>query len=204
MKLYLRSRVELVINYRLASQRLNAKNAALMPFDKFVDAETLNQERRKAITKSIRTISVDELKKLAEEVFHDIDEPWRHTFFRSIAENPGGTFHHAATSEGVVFLYYRAEDKGLWFSARRWQGANERKRTTDDEGSSRRRPFDGLTSYIRVAGIGLIAVKTVDHVSDGCEAVYASRFAVDAFLAQSVAHRGTRFDRLKSGSPLRC
>jgi hypothetical protein len=86
-----------------------------MPFEKFEDAETLNQERRKAITKSIRTISVDELKKLAGEVFHDTDEPWRDTFFRLIAENPGGTFHHAVTSAGVVFLYYRAEDKGLWF-----------------------------------------------------------------------------------------
>jgi hypothetical protein len=86
-----------------------------MPFEKFVDVDTLNNERRKAIAKSIRTISADELKKLAEEVFHDIDEPWRDTFFRLIAENPGGTFHQAVTSEDVVFLYYRAEDKGLWF-----------------------------------------------------------------------------------------
>jgi hypothetical protein len=86
-----------------------------MPFEKFVDVDTLNNERRKAIAKSIRTISADELKKLAEEVFHDTDEPWRDTFFRLIAENPGGTFHHAVTSEGVVFLYYRDEDKGLWF-----------------------------------------------------------------------------------------
>jgi len=80
-----------------------------MPFDKFVDAETLNKERRQAIAKSIRTISVEELKKLAEEIFHDTDEPWRHTFSRLVAENPGGTFYHAVTSEGVVFLYYRDE-----------------------------------------------------------------------------------------------
>ncbi len=86
-----------------------------MPFDKFVDIETTNKERRKAIAKSIRVISIEELKKLAEEIFHDTDEPWRHTFFRLIAENPGGTFYHAVTSEGVVFLYYRDEDKGLWF-----------------------------------------------------------------------------------------
>ena len=79
-----------------------------MPFDKFVDAETLNKERRQAIAKSIRTISED-LKKFGEEIFHDTDEPWRHTFFRLIAENLGGTFYHAVTSEGVVFLYYRDE-----------------------------------------------------------------------------------------------
>jgi hypothetical protein len=86
-----------------------------MPFEKFEDAEAIDNERRKAIAKSIRTISCEELRKLAEEVFHDTDEPWRDTFFRLIAENPGGTFHHAVTSEGVVLLYYRAEDKGLWF-----------------------------------------------------------------------------------------
>ena len=39
-----------------------------MPFDKFVDIETINKERRKAITKSIRIISVEELKKLGEEI----------------------------------------------------------------------------------------------------------------------------------------
>ena len=93
-----------------------------MPFDKFVDIETTNKERRKAIAKSIRVISIEELKKLAEEIFHDTDEPWRHTFFRLIAENPGGTFHHAVTSEGAVFLYYGAEDKGLWFLPGRGKG----------------------------------------------------------------------------------
>jgi len=34
-----------------------------MPFDKFVDIETTNKERRKAIAKSIRVISIEELKK---------------------------------------------------------------------------------------------------------------------------------------------
>jgi hypothetical protein len=85
-----------------------------MPFEK-LDFEHLDEERRKAIAKSIRTISVEELKKLAEEIFHDTDEPWRDTFFRLIAENPPPTFHHSMTSDGVVFLYCHAEDKGLWF-----------------------------------------------------------------------------------------
>jgi hypothetical protein len=86
-----------------------------MPFDKFVDVETLNNERRKAIAKSIRIISVEEPKKLGEEMFDDPDRPWRQTFFQFIAEHPGGTFHHAVTSEGVVFLYCRDEDKGFWY-----------------------------------------------------------------------------------------
>ena len=34
-----------------------------MPFEKFEDAEAIDNERRKAIAKSIRIISVEELKK---------------------------------------------------------------------------------------------------------------------------------------------
>jgi len=61
-----------------------------MPFEKF-DLENLDKERRKGIAKSIRTISVEELKKLGGELFRYADDPWRETFFRFIAENPGAT-----------------------------------------------------------------------------------------------------------------
>jgi hypothetical protein len=37
-----------------------------MPFEKFVDVETINGERGKAITESIRMIRVEDLKKLGE------------------------------------------------------------------------------------------------------------------------------------------
>jgi len=86
-----------------------------MPFEKFVDIETTDKERRKAITKSIRVISVEELKKLGEEMFDAPDRPWRQTFFQLITENPGATFYHASAGEGVIFLYARDADKGLWY-----------------------------------------------------------------------------------------
>jgi hypothetical protein len=85
-----------------------------MAFEKF-DLENLDKERRKAIAKSIRTINVEELKALGEEIFRYADDPWRDTFFRFIAENPGATFHHAITSDGVNIVYSRGEDKGMWF-----------------------------------------------------------------------------------------
>ena len=85
-----------------------------MPFEKF-DLKSLDKERRKAIAKSIRIISVEELKKLGEEIFHHADDPWRETFFRFIAENAGATFHHAITSDGVNIVYCRDKDKGMWF-----------------------------------------------------------------------------------------
>lgn len=86
-----------------------------MPFEKF-DPENLDEERRKAVAESIRTISVEELTKLGEEIFFRYpDDPWRDAFFGFIAENPGATFHHAVTSDGVNILYCREKDKGAWF-----------------------------------------------------------------------------------------
>ena len=85
-----------------------------MPFEIF-DLENLDKERRKALAKSIRTISVEELKKLGTELFRYADDPWREAFFRFIAENPTATFHHAVASDGVNIVYCRDHDKGMWF-----------------------------------------------------------------------------------------
>jgi hypothetical protein len=86
-----------------------------MPFEKFEDAEAIDDERRKAIAKSIRIISVEELKKLGEEIFDEPDRPWRQTFVSVVTENSGGTFYHASAGKGVIFLYSRDNDKGLWY-----------------------------------------------------------------------------------------
>ena len=86
-----------------------------MPFEKFEDAEAIDNERRRAIAKSIRIISVEELRKLGEEIFDEPDRPWRQTFLSLIAENPGATFYRASAGEGVIFLYSRDNDKGLWY-----------------------------------------------------------------------------------------
>jgi hypothetical protein len=86
-----------------------------MPFEKFEDAKAIDNERREAIAKSIRTISVEELKKLGEEIFGSPDRPWRQTFLSLIAENPGATFYYASAGGGVIFLYSRDNDKGLWY-----------------------------------------------------------------------------------------
>jgi hypothetical protein len=85
-----------------------------MAFENF-DLENLDNERRKAIAKSIRTISVEELKKLGGELFRYAEDPWREAFFRFIAENPGATYHHAVMSDGVNIVYCRDKDKGIWF-----------------------------------------------------------------------------------------
>jgi hypothetical protein len=86
-----------------------------MPFDKFTDIENINHERGKGVTKSIRIINVEDLKKLAEEIFHSPDDSWEETLLQLIAENPGATFYHADAGEGVIFLYLPDRHKGLWW-----------------------------------------------------------------------------------------
>jgi hypothetical protein len=86
-----------------------------MPFEKFEGVEAIDSERCKTVAKSIRIISVEELKKLGEEIFDEPDRPWRQTFLSLIAENLGATFYHASAGEGVIFLYIRDKDKGLWY-----------------------------------------------------------------------------------------
>ena len=85
-----------------------------MPFDPFEDIESIHKKRRESINKSIRRISVEELKKFGESTFDSPDHPWRDTFYRLIAEHPGGTFYQAEAGEGVILIYCQDEDKGLW------------------------------------------------------------------------------------------
>jgi hypothetical protein len=70
---------------------------------------------RKPSRNRYESINVEELKKLGEEMFDDPDRPWRPTFLQFIAEHPGATFHHASAGEGVIFVYSRDRDKGLWY-----------------------------------------------------------------------------------------
>jgi hypothetical protein len=86
-----------------------------MPFDKLKYPAELLEERRKAIHKSIRSIGVDELTKIAWE--HDeefVENPAREEFQRLVAENPRGSFFHAVAQPDVEILYCRDADFGIW------------------------------------------------------------------------------------------
>ena len=79
------------------------------------DFEKLTKERRKSLAQTLRPISVAEMKTLGDELFKYVDDAWRHAYFEFIAENPGASFHHAVTSDGVHLLYCKDKDKGIWF-----------------------------------------------------------------------------------------
>jgi len=79
------------------------------------DFEKLTKERRKSLAQTLRPVSVAEMKTLGDELFKYVDDAWRHAYFGFIAENPGTSFHHAVTSDGVHLLYCKDKDKGIWF-----------------------------------------------------------------------------------------
>ena len=80
-----------------------------------LNMEEITEARRKAIVASIRVINAEELKALGERLFPLAGDPWRETFFSILAENPGATFHHATTHDGIQVIYCNAKSKGVWF-----------------------------------------------------------------------------------------
>jgi len=84
-----------------------------MPFD-HVDLNQINKARRSAVAKSIRPINTEELQKLGEDIFDSPDHPWREKYFQLITGNPQAAFYHAEAGDGVIFLYDRDQDVGLW------------------------------------------------------------------------------------------
>jgi hypothetical protein len=94
------------------SKNINQTNT--MPFDT-INMEEITEARRKAIAKSIRTISLEELKALGEKLFPQVDHPWREKFFSFITENSGATFYHAVTHDQVQIVYCHDKNKGMWF-----------------------------------------------------------------------------------------
>jgi hypothetical protein len=80
-----------------------------------IDINSIMENRRRAVEESIQQITVDELKGLGEQLFPNMDHPWRDTFFQFIEENASSTFYYAATHDRIHILYCRDKEKGIWF-----------------------------------------------------------------------------------------
>ena len=85
-----------------------------MPFDKFVDMETLSDERRRAVQESLQSMSVAELRKVVKELSDFEGDPSQENFVRAIEAHPQESFYRAVTQEGVIILYCPGEDTGVW------------------------------------------------------------------------------------------
>ena len=87
-----------------------------MLFEKFVDLETLNEERRRAVQESLQSMTLEEVHKLIKEVLSDFEgDPWQENFVSVIEAHPEASFYRAVTQEGAIILYCPGEDTGVWF-----------------------------------------------------------------------------------------
>ena len=93
-----------------------------MPFDKFVDMETLSEERRRAVQESLQSMSVAELRKVVKELSDFEGDPWQENFVNVIEAHPEASFYRAVTQEGAIILYCPGEDTGVWFLPGRGMG----------------------------------------------------------------------------------
>ena len=86
-----------------------------MPFDKFVDMETLSKERRKALQESLQSMTVAELREIVKELSDFEGDPSQENFLRVIETHPQESFYRAVTQEGAIILYCPGENTGVWF-----------------------------------------------------------------------------------------
>ena len=86
-----------------------------MPFDKFVNMETLSEQRRTAIQESLQSMTVPELRSLVKELSDFEGDPWHQNFVLAIETHPEESFYRAVTQEGAIILYCPGEDTGVWF-----------------------------------------------------------------------------------------
>jgi hypothetical protein len=87
-----------------------------------LDIESITEDRRKAIERTIQVISIEDLKSLGEKLFPFLDHPWRQTFFEFVEEHASDTFYHATTHDQVEIIYCPAKEKGMWFTQGRGMG----------------------------------------------------------------------------------
>jgi hypothetical protein len=86
-----------------------------MQFDKFLDMQNITEARRKAIQQSLRSISVDELKKISRDQLAEFEgDPWQTKFVRIMEQYPQGSFYCAVVPEGATVLYCCEQDAGMW------------------------------------------------------------------------------------------
>ena len=77
--------------------------------------EEIMKTRRHAVSASLRTISVAELKALTDELFPYVDHPWLEKFSSVINDPSSGTIRHAIVDDHVHVLYCHDKDIGMWF-----------------------------------------------------------------------------------------
>jgi hypothetical protein len=73
------------------------------------------ENRRLMVRKTIRPVTLDELKQLGEKRFPVVTDPWCVRFNDFLANNASAKFYRAEIPEGAEIIYCRETEQGVWF-----------------------------------------------------------------------------------------
>jgi hypothetical protein len=80
-----------------------------------LDFDTIMAERRAAATASLKPITHEALLALGEQLFQTVDHPWHAVYTEFLAEHADSPAVHGTVPDGVEFVFFPREGKGLWF-----------------------------------------------------------------------------------------
>ena len=80
-----------------------------------LDFDALMQERRESAAKTIRPMDLTAVREQIATLFPTVDHPWHAVVEEFLAVHENATALHGSTSDGVEFIFFPRERKGLWF-----------------------------------------------------------------------------------------
>lgn len=80
-----------------------------------LDFDTIMAERRAAATASMQPVDHASLLALGEKLFPTVDHPWQAVYADFLAEHQDSPAVHGTVPDGVEFVFFPREGKGLWF-----------------------------------------------------------------------------------------
>jgi hypothetical protein len=80
-----------------------------------LNVKQIIEDRRHAVTESLRPMSVSELRTLKDEIFPFIDHPWLEKFSEVVNDPSSGKIYHAMADYQINVLYCPNRNIGMWF-----------------------------------------------------------------------------------------
>jgi hypothetical protein len=71
--------------------------------------------RKESARRTLRQVSIEELRALSMELFADRAHPFAEPFSQFIEEHRSETAVRGETSDGISFLYYPRSNRGIWY-----------------------------------------------------------------------------------------
>lgn len=80
------------------------------------------ENRRAMAKKTIRPVTLDELKQLGEKRFPVVTDPWCERYNNFLREHASEKFYRAEVQAGFEVVYCRDSEKAMWFLPEKGMG----------------------------------------------------------------------------------